>query len=137
MLSRNVGNQRPTYALQHQTSTTPRRESEIWHESYTAVIRWYVLVLEMQSVYCELGTECIHIIYVNFVLHTAVPWFRRSVAGLSPRRTGFDPRSVHARSVVDIVPLGHVTSRVFLHQYNFTSRLFHTHLHLHVVLLLL
>ena len=73
MLSRNVGSQLPTYALQHQTSTTPRRESEMWHESYTAVIRSYVLVLEMQSIYCELGTELIHIVYVNFVLHMAVP----------------------------------------------------------------
>lgn len=36
-------------------------------------LRWYVLVLKMQSVYCELGTEFIHIIYVNFVLHMVVP----------------------------------------------------------------
>jgi len=137
MLSRNVGSQLPTYALQHQTSNTPRRESEIWHESFTAVIRWYVLVLELHCVYCQLGTEFIYLIYVNFLLHMAVPWFRRSVAGLSARRTGFYPRSVHARSVVDTVTLGRVPLGVFLQQYHFTTRLLHTHLNLHVVLLLL
>ena len=30
-----------------------------------------------------------------------VPWLRRLVAGLSPRRTGFDPGSVHVGFVVD------------------------------------
>jgi hypothetical protein len=32
---------------------------------------------------------------------SAVPWLRRLVAGLSPRRPGFDPRSVHVGFVVD------------------------------------
>jgi hypothetical protein len=91
----------------------------------------------MQSVYCELGTEFIPFIYVNFVLHIAVPSSRRSVAGLSPRRTGFDPRLVHVRSVVFRVALGQVHLRGFLHQYHFTTGLLHTHLHLHVVLFLL
>jgi hypothetical protein len=38
----------------------------------------------------------------------AVPWLRRLVAGLSPRRPGFDPGSVHVGFVVDKVALGHV-----------------------------
>jgi hypothetical protein len=36
----------------------------------------------------------------------AVPWLRRLVAGLSPRRSGFDSGSVHVRFVVDKVALG-------------------------------
>ena len=42
----------------------------------------------------------------------AVPWLRRSVAGLSPRRPGFDPGSVHVGFVVDNVALGQVFLRV-------------------------
>jgi hypothetical protein len=42
----------------------------------------------------------------------AVPWLRRLVAGLSPRRTGFDPGSVHVGFVVDKVALGQVFLRV-------------------------
>ena len=38
----------------------------------------------------------------------AVPWLRRSVAGLSPWMPGFDPRSVHVGFVVDKVALGQV-----------------------------
>jgi hypothetical protein len=37
-----------------------------------------------------------------------VPWLRRLVAVLSPRRLGFDPGSVHVGFVVDSVALGHV-----------------------------
>jgi hypothetical protein len=40
----------------------------------------------------------------------AVPWLRRLVAGLSPRRFGFDPGSVHVGFVVDKVALGQVFS---------------------------
>jgi hypothetical protein len=38
----------------------------------------------------------------------AVPWLRRLVAGLPPRRPGFDPGSVHVGIVVDKVALGQV-----------------------------
>ena len=38
----------------------------------------------------------------------AVPWLRRLVAGLPPRRHGFDPGSVHVGFVVDKVALGQV-----------------------------
>jgi hypothetical protein len=40
----------------------------------------------------------------------AVPWLRRLVAGLSPRRPRFDPGSVHVGFVVDRVALGQVFS---------------------------
>jgi hypothetical protein len=42
----------------------------------------------------------------------AVPWLRRLVAGLSPRRPGFDSGSVHIGFVVDRVALGQVFLRV-------------------------
>jgi hypothetical protein len=45
-------------------------------------------------------------------VYKGVPWLRRLVAGLSPRRLGFDPGSVHVRFVVDKVALGQVFLRV-------------------------
>ena len=42
------------------------------------------------------------------MLLTAVPWLRRLVAGLPPRKPGFDPGSVHVGFVVDKVALGQV-----------------------------
>jgi hypothetical protein len=47
-------------------------------------------------------------------LGAAVPWLRRLVAGISPRRPGFDSRSVHVGFVVDKVVLGQVFPRVLL-----------------------
>jgi hypothetical protein len=44
----------------------------------------------------------------NSRLLLAVPWLRRLVAGLPPRRPGFDPASIHVGFVVDKVALGHV-----------------------------
>ena len=38
----------------------------------------------------------------------AVPWLRRSVAGLSPRRPSFDPGSIHVGFLVDKVALEQV-----------------------------
>ena len=40
----------------------------------------------------------------------AVPWLRRLVAGLSLRRPGFDPGSIHVGFVVNKVALGQVFS---------------------------
>ena len=42
----------------------------------------------------------------TYCRQVAVPWLRRLVAGLPPRRPGFDPGSVHVEFVVDIVALG-------------------------------
>jgi hypothetical protein len=42
----------------------------------------------------------------------AVPWLRRLVAGLPPRRPGFDPGLIHVGFVVDKVTLGQVFLRV-------------------------
>jgi hypothetical protein len=58
----------------------------------------------------------------------AVPWFRRLVAGLPPRRPRFDPSSGHVGFVVDIVALGQVFSEYFglPSQFSFQQML-HTH----------
>jgi hypothetical protein len=42
----------------------------------------------------------------------AVPWLRWLVTGLSPRRPGFAPGSIHVGFAVDKVALGHVSLRV-------------------------
>ena len=49
--------------------------------------------------------EKITTFHSNFI-GMAVPWFRRLVAGLRPRRPGFDLGSVHVGFVVDKVALG-------------------------------
>ena len=51
-------------------------------------------------------------VYDKVKLEKAVPWLRRLVAGLPPRRPGFDPGSVHVGFVVNKVTLGQVFSRV-------------------------
>jgi hypothetical protein len=59
--------------------------------------------------------------------HLAVPWVRRLVAGLSPRRPGLDPGSVHVGFVVDKVTLGQVfpTTFIFLCQFYSTGAPLH------------
>ena len=47
------------------------------------------------------------------VTQMAVPWLRRSVAGLFPRRPGFDPRSVRVWFVLHKVALGQGLLPVF------------------------
>jgi hypothetical protein len=48
----------------------------------------------------------------NCVLQGAMPWLRSLVAGLSPRRPGFAPGSIHVGFVVDKMALGQVFLRV-------------------------
>jgi hypothetical protein len=48
---------------------------------------------------------------MNFTLLSTVPFLLRSIAGLSPRRPGFDPRVVHVRLVLNKVGLGLVSSQ--------------------------
>jgi hypothetical protein len=54
------------------------------------------------------------LIYLFIYLFTLLNTYlvRRFVAGLSPRRPGFDPGSVHVGFVVDKVALGQVFLRV-------------------------
>jgi hypothetical protein len=52
-------------------------------------------------------------IHPTVSLAVVVPWLRRLVAGLSPRRSGFDPGSVHLGFLVDKVALGQVFPEYF------------------------
>jgi hypothetical protein len=65
----------------------------------------------------------------------AVPGFKQLVGGLSPRRRGFDARSVDAKFEVDKVTLGQVFLRVLrIPSVSVIPPMFHTHLRIHVVL---
>jgi hypothetical protein len=57
-------------------------------------------------------------------MYGAVSWLRRLVAGISPRRPGFNPGSVHVGFVVDKVALGQVfppSTSVFPCQFHSTD----------------
>jgi hypothetical protein len=54
------------------------------------------------------GTRCLTHSLINLAVH----WPSRLVAGLSPRRPGLDPRSVHVRFVIGRVALWQVLLRV-------------------------
>jgi hypothetical protein len=59
----------------------------------------------------------------------AVPWLQRLVAGLSPRRPGFAPGSIHVGFVVDKVALGQVFLRILrFSPSNIIPPLLHIHL---------
>jgi hypothetical protein len=55
----------------------------------------------------------------------AVPWLRRLVAGLSPRRLGFDPGSVHVGFVVHKVALGRFSPSTRFFPVNFIPLVLH------------
>jgi len=76
-----------------------------------------------------------HFRYSTFHAPKVLPCFRWLVAGLSKRRPGFDPRSVHVRFVLDEVAMGQVFLCIL--QFSIVYKIspkFHTHLHLHVAL---
>jgi hypothetical protein len=74
----------------------------LWISVITSLysIQWLAFITETQCGYCATPNEYLNIIFV--------PWLRRLVAGLAPRKPGFDPRSVPVRSVVNRVALGQV-----------------------------
>jgi hypothetical protein len=83
-----------------------------------------VFIIQRVCVYCPVRTESLNTIQIN-----------RLVAGLSLWRPGLHPRSVHVRSIVDIVAQGQVFIRIF----RFSPAilfppLLHTHLYLQAVL---
>jgi hypothetical protein len=70
------------------------------------------------------------IIIITFTASSkAVPWLKRLVAGLSPRRPGFAPGSIHVGFMVDSVALGQVFLRVLrFSPVNIIPPLLHIHL---------
>jgi len=122
----------------------------VWIWEQTAIIslhsiNWLVFVTETERVYCAVRTGpiymcvcvyiyiythmcvcvCVYIYIMLTLVCKAVPHFRRSVAGLSRLRSGFDPSTVHMRFVVNKMTLGEVLLPAFLfplsvsfHQYS-------------------
>jgi hypothetical protein len=65
---------------------------------------------------------------LHSVLLEAVPWLKRLVAGLSPRRPGFAPGSIHVGFVVDKVALGRFSPSTSVSPANIIPPLLHIHL---------
>ena len=68
--------------------------------------------MESECVYCAVRTEILNVFTVNFRLQVVL-WLRQLVAGVSPWRPGFDPRSFRVRFMVE-----------WCHWYRFLSEYF-------------
>jgi hypothetical protein len=95
-------------------------------------INWFFFITETEYVYCAVRTRSLNIIQVNLSLKNAVPWLRWLVPGLSPRRPGFDPRSVpvlrwQGGTGTGISPRRHTS--VSSYQYNCTIAPYDLHLY--------
>jgi hypothetical protein len=112
----------------------------VWISEQTAIIslysiNWLVFITETECVYCAVRTECLYMIQVNVSIKKYGPCLRWFEAGLTPWRRGFDPRSVHVKSVLNKVALGQFCVQVlrFLHV-RIISTMLRTDLYLHVAL---
>ena len=109
----------------------------LWISEQSAIVsrqsfRSLVFRTEAECVYSAVRTVSLNI---TFVFIRAVPWLRRLVASLLSRRSGFDPRAVQVRFVVDKGSLGHDFLRVLpFFPAIIIPPVMHTHLHLHVTL---
>jgi hypothetical protein len=96
-----------SYEHTEQTRTAENGRSPSW------IVRWQLTTTHRKDL---AGYETLH-------GRKAVSWLRRLVAGLSPRRPGFNPGSVHVGFVVDKGAPGQVFLRasVFPCQFNSTG----------------
>jgi hypothetical protein len=80
----------------------------------------FIISLRQQITYYEDGVLLLRVNKTQD--QKAAPWLKRLVAGLSPRRPAFDPRSAHMGFVVDKVTPVQVFLTVLLpRQYHFTN----------------
>jgi hypothetical protein len=91
----------------------------LWISEQTAIIslysiNWLGFVTETECVYCAVRTERLTVVHITVHLEMVRPWLRRLIAGLLPRRPGFDHRSIHVRCVMDKVALERGFLGVFL-----------------------
>jgi hypothetical protein len=73
------------------------------YNNFPPCINRRVFLTKANCVLSEVRNISLYIIYIRFRLQLVVPRFTCLVAGLSPRKPGFCPRSVHVRSVEDKV----------------------------------
>ena len=91
---------------------------------------WLVSIIEMVCVYCAVRTDFLNVLHVNFSFY-GLGIAQRSVAGLSPRRPGFDPReNCRGQSGTDTLFL----SSISIFPANIIPTMLHAHLHVHVAL---
>lgn len=90
-----------------------------------------VFIIELQCVSCEVRTAEFRtlVILKNFIPQ-AVPWVRWSVAGISPRSPGFDPRPTAAHKLALGQPFLRVLWRSVV---SIIPSILHTHSHLNIL----
>ena len=126
--ARHCSAQSGRHRLQHSDQWPRSAQSRVKHKSLyfegeksTKRETAYLKPAADSAVWCKhLDASLICIDFVNVVtilthvtqIIEAVPWLRRLVAGLSSRRPGFDPRSVHEGFMVEKVALRQVFVRV-------------------------
>jgi hypothetical protein len=106
---------------------TKRKTNAVWTQ------RTHICVIILSSIYfvssSRLTDDINSLDYIaNCDTRKSVPWLRRLVSGLSSRRDGFAPRSVHVGFVMKKLALGQVFLRFlrFPCQYHSTVAV-HTH----------
>ena len=88
----------------------------------------------MKCVYCAVRTVHLTTIQANLTIWAAVTQLTL-VVGLSPRRSGFDHRSVHMRYVRDTMALGQIyLPGLRMYPVSIIPPLLNTNLHLYVSL---
>ena len=88
-------------------------------------------MIEMVCVYSSVRTEFLNILHVNFSLY-GLGMAQGSVAGLSPRRPGFDPYEIcrgQSGNEPFFLPLS-----ISIVPANIIPTMLHTHLYVHVAL---
>jgi hypothetical protein len=81
-----------------------RERASVLHCMYNA----YVAITETVCVYCAVQPQSL---YITGFMQKNVSWLKRAMVGMSPRRSGLDPRPVRVRLVVVKVTPG----QLFLH----------------------
>jgi hypothetical protein len=96
-----------------------RERASVLHCMYNAS----VAITETVCVYCSVQP---HSLNITGLMQKNVSWLKRAMVGMSPRRSGLDPRPVRVRLVVVKVTPG----QLFLHILRCFPLIVHTHLNL-------
>lgn len=134
----------PTNKILRESQNAQWKETKVSHNRCKGI---NILLL---TILCPVSSEVQHDMHIQqkvtaqyewilqygsalFRSQQAVSWHRRLFTGLSLRRLGFNPRSVHVRFVVDKVALGQGFLRVFrVSPVSIIPQMLHIYLHLRV-----